>query len=603
LIPLKPNQTQILGELMELHTDQIISILTKLGLTVDLDMTPGESYSEKTRKRTYWPRVQKAFREIAEDYRDSYFANLTELLVKERLSREDITSFAPEHRDHSRIHDTEFARLAIEESRKSIPEKDGRSHPIVGAVVVKDGRVLARAHRGEGEGNHAEYFALEKKLSDQMVAGATVYTTLEPCTTRNHPKIPCVERLIERKVARVVIGMLDPDPRITGRGQRRLREANIATDFFPEILMTEVEELNREFTRQFTASLPRNSHNQLTIARGTPDLNTLPVARPVVVPVRYGGGKRKNDVGYTGIAVRNDGERAAYDLSPLTPVIIHDAGRLDIAGTTARLSNSDEEEFFALFVVPNHGNGTFGSYLYSFMVENHLDSVAIPFRYRDADEVWYETEVLLIKDQMARSTDDALAGVRVSWRQKPVLNSGSVVTRATEESSFNGDKNEISVKASDPRIYLDPVNEEYISSGSMPFFLRNGGQEIAHDIQIHPVTLAGTTVSFEHLSHLGPGEQKRIFPNVEPGGVLTYHNILSPLSEAWDEANDLSIEEFPLKLKISYEDYSGERKFESRITLLYLPFIQKFALDTSLRSDRPPLEVLRVLETRFLRLM
>jgi pyrimidine deaminase RibD-like protein len=147
--------------------------------------------------------------------------------------------------------DQRFARLAIEEARKSIPEQDGRPHPRVGAVVVKDGQVLSAAHRGEAAGNHAEFIALEKKLPDVAVAGATVYTTLEPCTTRNHPKVPCAERLVERKVARVVIGMLDPDPRITGRGQRKLRSANIVTDFFPHELMTEVEELNREFTRHY----------------------------------------------------------------------------------------------------------------------------------------------------------------------------------------------------------------------------------------------------------------------------------------------------------------------------------------------------------------
>jgi len=146
--------------------------------------------------------------------------------------------------------DRRFALLEIEEARKSVPENDGRPHPMVGAVVVKNGKVLAVAHRGEAEGNHAEYIALEKRLSDAAVAGSTVYTTLEPCTTRNHPKIPCADRLVERKVARVVMGMLDPDTRITGRGQRKLRKANIATDFFPHDLMAEVEDLNREFARE-----------------------------------------------------------------------------------------------------------------------------------------------------------------------------------------------------------------------------------------------------------------------------------------------------------------------------------------------------------------
>lgn len=145
--------------------------------------------------------------------------------------------------------DRRFACLAIAEARKSISEQDGRPHPKVGAVVVKNGQVLSSAHRGEAPGNHAEFTALEQKLADDAVAGATVYTTLEPCTTRNHPKIPCARRLTERKVARVVVGMLDPDPRITGRGMQTLRNINTAIDFFPSDLMTEVEELNRDFKR------------------------------------------------------------------------------------------------------------------------------------------------------------------------------------------------------------------------------------------------------------------------------------------------------------------------------------------------------------------
>jgi pyrimidine deaminase RibD-like protein len=142
-----------------------------------------------------------------------------------------------------------YAAMAVEEARKSVAE-DGRTHPKVGAIVVKDGRVLSKAYRGEILGSHAEYIALEDKLRDDLVAGATVYTTLEPCTTRNHPKIPCAERLIARKVRRVVIGMLGPDPRISGKGVRKLRSANIIIDLFPTELADQVEELNREFMRK-----------------------------------------------------------------------------------------------------------------------------------------------------------------------------------------------------------------------------------------------------------------------------------------------------------------------------------------------------------------
>src|SRR5258708_837204 len=145
-------------------------------------------------------------------------------------------------------HDRMFIQQAITLAQKCVSEP-GRQSPKVGAVVAKDGRLIGSAYRGQIEpGEHAEFAVLDKLLKDEIVAGATVYTTLEPCTTRNHPKVPCAQRLIERRVARVVIGMLDPDTRITGRGQRTLRAANIITDLFPHDLMAEVEELNREFT-------------------------------------------------------------------------------------------------------------------------------------------------------------------------------------------------------------------------------------------------------------------------------------------------------------------------------------------------------------------
>ena len=154
-----------------------------------------------------------------------------------------------ENQHGARSEHRRFCQLAIDEARKSAPEADGRVHPNVGAVIVRDGRVLAVAHRGEFPGCHAEYVALERKLVDVPVSGATVYTTLEPCTTRTHPKIPCADRLVERRVERVVIGMLDPDPRISGKGQRTLRRGRIGTDFFPADLMDQVEELNRDFIR------------------------------------------------------------------------------------------------------------------------------------------------------------------------------------------------------------------------------------------------------------------------------------------------------------------------------------------------------------------
>jgi pyrimidine deaminase RibD-like protein/NTP pyrophosphatase (non-canonical NTP hydrolase) len=145
--------------------------------------------------------------------------------------------------------DVAFMKEAIEEARKS-KDEDGRAHPRVGVVITKDGQRLAAGFRGElGAGEHAEYTALERKLPDDTIAGATVYTTLEPCTTRNHPKVPCADRLIERKVARVYIGMLDPNPAIYGKGMERLTNAGVGVLLFTPELQDAVMEMNREFRR------------------------------------------------------------------------------------------------------------------------------------------------------------------------------------------------------------------------------------------------------------------------------------------------------------------------------------------------------------------
>jgi pyrimidine deaminase RibD-like protein len=141
--------------------------------------------------------------------------------------------------------DRKFCNEAIAEARKSVAEDD-RLHPKVGVVIVKDGKILAAGYRGEsGKGDHGEYGAL-KKLTAADVQGATVYTTLEPCSKRKPPKKSCTDRLIEGKVARVVYGMGDKHESVYGHAS--LQEAGVAVAVFPDDLMQELLAINREWS-------------------------------------------------------------------------------------------------------------------------------------------------------------------------------------------------------------------------------------------------------------------------------------------------------------------------------------------------------------------
>jgi diaminohydroxyphosphoribosylaminopyrimidine deaminase/5-amino-6-(5-phosphoribosylamino)uracil reductase len=122
--------------------------------------------------------------------------------------------------------DARWMRRALALARRA----EGRTspNPLVGAVVVRLGKVVGEGfHKGPGR-PHAEAVALAD--AGRKARGATLYVTLEPCVHLDKRTPPCAPAVIAAKPARVVIGMRDPNPKVAGRGARALKAAGIAVE-------------------------------------------------------------------------------------------------------------------------------------------------------------------------------------------------------------------------------------------------------------------------------------------------------------------------------------------------------------------------------------
>lgn len=140
-------------------------------------------------------------------------------------------------------------RRALELARRGMGRVN--PNPMVGCVIVRDGRVIGEGWHEVYGGPHAERSALDACTED--AAGATLYVTLEPCC--HHGKQPpCTEAILARRIARVVVGCLDPNPVVAGKGCACLREAGIPVE--TGMLEKECRALNEVFFHFITHRTP-----------------------------------------------------------------------------------------------------------------------------------------------------------------------------------------------------------------------------------------------------------------------------------------------------------------------------------------------------------
>lgn len=126
-------------------------------------------------------------------------------------------------------------------------------NPLVGAVLVKDGRVIGQGYHVKDRLDHAEIVAM-KGLSFSQTSGATLYVTLEPCCHLVKATPPCTGKLIEAGIGRIVIGLKDPNKRVCGRGIEILRTAGIQV--LDDFMAHESALLNEFYIFSIGTSLP-----------------------------------------------------------------------------------------------------------------------------------------------------------------------------------------------------------------------------------------------------------------------------------------------------------------------------------------------------------
>ena len=139
-------------------------------------------------------------------------------------------------------------QLAVRGTESAFP------NPVVGAVIVHDGKIIGEGyHRCCGEG-HAEVNAVASVADKTLLKESTIYVTLEPCSHYGKTP-PCAKLIIDNQLKRVVVGTLDPFEKVSGRGMKMIRDAGIEVRV--GVLEKECREINRKF---FTAHINRRPY-------------------------------------------------------------------------------------------------------------------------------------------------------------------------------------------------------------------------------------------------------------------------------------------------------------------------------------------------------
>jgi diaminohydroxyphosphoribosylaminopyrimidine deaminase/5-amino-6-(5-phosphoribosylamino)uracil reductase len=146
--------------------------------------------------------------------------------------------------------DEKYMRMALRIAERARGETS--PNPLVGALVVKDNKIIGRGYHRKAGGPHAEVLALNK--AGENARGSVLYVTLEPCSHTDKRTPPCAPLIAQSGITRVVIAMIDPNPRVSGNGVKSLRAAGI--ELTTGVLEGEAKKMNEAFIKHITEGTP-----------------------------------------------------------------------------------------------------------------------------------------------------------------------------------------------------------------------------------------------------------------------------------------------------------------------------------------------------------
>jgi hypothetical protein len=278
---------------------------------------------------------------------------------------------------------------------------------------------------------------------------------------------------------------------------------------------------------------------------------TLPEIRPRIVAVSY---SRIAAVPALGFIVANDGEPAyevsISDVQVGTSVVVFE-------GVCPRMDNRSSTEWRVL-IKHDHGGFSTGNSLRDEMRRQGVGEIAVPIRYKDGNGLWY------------------VSHCRIELNAS-VINGITVRNDGQELISGKQPQGSATLPLTAPRPYLeveDPIDERH---GKTLFHFTNSGGDVAHNIQVQPLTINHLSVIFDPISDIAVNKTKTTIPTIPGIGIAGGHDILNLMEKEWGEAweqrrlaSQPRVDEWKTGITVTYEDFA-EKRFEMTCDLVVFP--------------------------------